>query len=151
DFDGDGDLDAFVAVQGGDDTGVWLNDGRANFLRTPQQFPQGIPAEAACADLDGDGDTDVVLSHWLGYVEVLLNDGKATFESVLRLAHPACTGVALADLDDDGAVDIVASRLGGMSAIWWNDKHAGFTAKEVTETVLDGISVAAGDLDGDSD
>ncbi len=151
DFDGDGDLDAFVIVQGPEGSGVWLNDGRGNFLQTPQVFPAGVPAEAVSADLDGDGDNDVVISHWLGGVEILLNDGAARFESVARLPYPTSTCVALADLDSDGAIDIVAGRLGGMSAIWWNDGHAKFDAADITEPVLDGISLAAADLDGDGD
>jgi predicted Ser/Thr protein kinase len=151
DFDGDGDLDAFVAAMPSDDTSIWLNDGRANFLRTEQRFPKSILNEVACADLDNDSDMDVVLSHWLGAVEVLLNDGTGHFEPAVKLSHPACTGVALADLDGDRHVDIVAPRLGGMSAVWWNDGHAQFTAAEMTEAVLDGISVAAADLDGDED
>ena len=86
---------------------------------------------------------------WLGYVGILLYDGKGQFESAAHLEHPTCTSVALADLDDDGANDIVASRLGGMSGVWWNDGNVHFVPAEMaemTETVLDGISVAAADL-----
>jgi hypothetical protein len=101
--------------------------------------------------LDADGDNDVVLSHWLGMIEVLVNDGKGTFESICKISHPTSTGAALADFDGDGAIDIVASRLGGMSAVWWNDGHGQFTQSNATEAVLDGVSVAAGDLDGDKD
>lgn len=38
-----------------------------------------------------------------------------------------------------------------MSGVWWNDGNAHFVPAEMTETVLDGISVAVADLNGDQD
>jgi hypothetical protein len=59
DFDGDGDLDIFVARSGFGDQ-VWRNDGNGIF--TMAQSFRDNSSGAAVGDLDGDGDLDIVVS-----------------------------------------------------------------------------------------
>lgn len=122
---------------------VWLeNTGGLTFeSRQIGTFP-GTYA-AAAADLDDDGDTDVVLASmfndWkdsdaksLAWLE---NDGHQTFEIHAIASQPThlCT-VACGDITGDGYVDILAGRLqifppysqvkSGLS-MWQVDRHAG--------------------------
>jgi hypothetical protein len=66
DFDGDGDLDAFTA-QGdrwrGSSDKVWLNDGTGNFTDSGLSLGQTYSTGVAVADLDGDKDLDVFVTH----------------------------------------------------------------------------------------
>ncbi|MBN2399638.1 MAG: VCBS repeat-containing protein [Candidatus Aminicenantes bacterium] len=60
DVDRDGDFDLITADPKNGNK-LWLNDGRSNFNYSGQVFGTKRVLRIACDDLDGDGDTDVVL------------------------------------------------------------------------------------------
>ncbi|MGA1285137.1 MAG: FG-GAP-like repeat-containing protein, partial [Prochlorothrix sp.] len=70
DFDGDGDLDIWEANFGtaygvsGTAERVWLNDGSGNFTDSGQLFPNGVSANVAFGDLNGDGALDVFVANF---------------------------------------------------------------------------------------
>ena len=64
DFDGDGDLDAYVGNWGSNDL-VWLNDGHANFTANAVPGSDTDTYGVALGDVDGDGDLDVLLSNYM--------------------------------------------------------------------------------------
>lgn len=92
DADGDSDLDLFVAnvsflSQGSSADYLLLNDGNGHFTDAPQDM---LPTSESdhftiqAADLDGDGDVDVILPHSEitgpgGFVATLANDGSGRF------------------------------------------------------------------------
>lgn len=123
DLDGDGRMD-FVAVisQEYETVEAFLNDGRGGFRRETL-FAAGMPSFGSSgirlADLDKDGDLDVILTngdvldtgiiraehgvHWLE------NEGSYPFKHrKLAGLYGAC-GVAVGDIDGDGDLDIAAS------------------------------------------
>lgn len=61
-------------------------------------------------DLDGDGDSDIVLTNWEGPLRLLMNMGSADF-MVVELPNPVTSSYAaipsIADMDGDGDQDIV--------------------------------------------
>ena len=62
---------------------------------------------AAFADLDGDGDLDLIVNSVGGGTHVFLNNGKGQFLETARLnRRKGATSLAVADLDGDGYLDL---------------------------------------------
>jgi hypothetical protein len=62
------------------------------------------------ADMDGDGDLDVVLAR-LWWAEIWWNDGQGVFSlSDVLFEYREDTGVAIADFDGDGNQDVFIGR-----------------------------------------
>ena len=120
DIDGDGDLDLYFAnvpwAQNADPRDrLLINDGAGNFTDESASRLPGTPAtttDADFADIDGDGDLDIVTTRFLpGGVSVLINNGEARFTDATALwmptGHPG-QGVDLeiADFNGDGTPDV---------------------------------------------
>jgi hypothetical protein len=118
------------------------------------ELPTGwLSVSVAIGDLDGDGDSDLVVANaGDDNVSVLLNHGDGRFADhvVYRTPHaPQC--VAIGDLDGDGDADFaVANSFGDNVSLLPNHGDGTFAAN-----VLYGVGgprcVALGDLDGDGD
>ena len=133
DFDGDGWLDLYLVQsgpfppQGGEESADWLfrnlgpdAAGRIRFEAVDagavgRGYGQGVVA----ADVDGDRDVDLVVSHY-GPTVLLRNAGDGSFAAAepLRAAEPEGgvdefpwgSSMALADADGDGDLDLYVSR-----------------------------------------
>jgi hypothetical protein len=113
DIDLDGDLDIFVAWEGG--SVVALNDGAGHFTLDPSWTMDGGPLPAATSayliDLDADGDLDV----WLGKSRdvndrILVQAAPGEFLSTeLPGSSTGSYAGAFADMDNDGDLDLVVS------------------------------------------
>lgn len=120
DVDGDGARDIVASHEPRHDAPghivVLRGDGKGDFA--PPQTAADVMAAAALeavADVDGDGDADIVLSHDdTTRLTLLLNRGDATFApapgSPLDLGWPAFD-VAVADADGDGRADLVVATV----------------------------------------
>lgn len=113
--------------------------------------------DAKPADLDGDGDLDLVVAVEFGSNVVLRNDGGARFvdatpPSLRRVARDS-EDIAVADLDTDGRLDLVfVSEDDRVHEVYRGDGALGFTA--VTRGLpVSGVAnaVEAADLDADGD
>ena len=154
DLDGDGDVDLAMATGSGT-ADVWFNDGQGGF--NPGQdlgelSDSGDMAEFALADLDGDGDLDLVLAHGGTLsVHIWFNNGRGGFTSTQAPALDEMTRVATGDLDGDGHIDLVFGHANG-TEIWFNDGQGGFSAATSGKPTTAGEGgIAAGDVDGDGD
>lgn len=173
DYDNDGDLD-IAAVVSQDDEEVWgfENLGRGEFQRhrlfASSNFDLGT-AGLVKADLDQDGDTDLILPVGDNLEDIhaypqpyhgcfwLENKGQWQFESH-RIAHLGGTyAAATGDLDADKDLDVVLvsmtndwDRPGHASVVWLeNDGHQKFSTWQIDDRPTQLVTVACGDLNGD--
>ncbi|MFN3353016.1 MAG: FG-GAP repeat domain-containing protein [Brevundimonas sp.] len=124
DVDGDGDLDLYFSHVGWQGRApqdrLFLNDGRGGFTDvTSERLPRetGTTLDARFADLDGDGDLDMVRAD-IGPVTIWANDGQGRFTDVTdqvltgNIAGPN-VAIEIQDFDGDGVLDIYVGQLKG--------------------------------------
>lgn len=156
DFDGDGRAD----LVGAGETHLTIfrsdSDGK---LTSAGHVPGGEdPNDFALADLDGDGDTDIVVAnHETDYLTLLLGDGRGAFEpasnSPLRInVRPHPHAVRAADFNADGLIDLAVDHreAGGLLVL----QGLGGSQFDAPGIVADAggdpyWGMAVGDLDGD--
>jgi hypothetical protein len=113
----------------------------------------------ASADLDGDGDLDVLSaafsSNWNDQIAWYANNGSGGFGQgqTISVLVPAVQCVTTADLDGDGDLDVLSASTGDDKIAWYaNDGSGVFGPQEIISTQLAGpTSIATGDLEGDGD
>ena len=179
DVDGDGDLDAVVSGLGPNQ--LLINDGTGVFADAPlpQATPSGPPgfavtfppffievsAEAVFADIDDDGDPDILISNENPFPfgppgdqnRVLINDGTGAFSDEtgarLPLLIDNTSGFATGDIDGDGDLDAVVAEI-GQNLVLINDGTGVFSDETAARLpALDSSSRKAvlGDVDRDGD
>ena len=128
--------------------------GFSGALALDEDAPGAMTVHAA--DLDGDGDLDVLvgsLVDWLGWYE---NLGDGTFAALSVIANDfdgRVWSVDAADLDGDGDLDVLAPHENDDSIVWYENEGSGeFIAMPAIAADATGVrGVHAADLDGDGD
>jgi hypothetical protein len=151
DIDRDGDIDALIDYYL-EPNKVYENDGTGIFLDSAQVYPEG----AFFADLDRDGDTDILECDevGLGY-RTWLHDGHGGFSEYAFLADPSMknSSVAFGDLDGDSDIDAVVTNgnwdVSYPTKILLNDGTGVFTASATLLTDTHWGEVCIGDLNND--
>lgn len=115
----------------------------------------------ACADLDRDGDDDIVaLGRLNGQVGVFRNSGLGQFTNVSTTsgiaALPQASAIAAADIDGDRLPDLVLTQVNQPSRIYRNLGNLQFAPMALEQalaspTAAKGVALADIDRDGDLD
>jgi hypothetical protein len=166
DLDGDGDLDVLAALRRRNQIAWFENaDGQGNFgsrqvITTQVDGPWGVHA----ADVDGDGDVDVLSASGRDgkFAWYENTDGRGNFgeQQVVRRHTPnGAHWIHAADVDGDGDLDVLTATHIGDSGpggpISWHENTDGrgtFGAQRIIKTSsfhTRGVDVV--DLDGDGD
>jgi enediyne biosynthesis protein E4 len=182
DVDGDGRVDVFVANDGMPNQ-LWLNRGGGRFEDAALTWGCAVDLDGKpkagmgvhLADLDGDGDLDLIVVNLDGESDSLYRNEKQFFRDdtasagLRAISRPFTRfGVAMLDFDNDGLLDIYEAngRVGRQSQLYSPDPYAepnilfrgtaGWRFEEVrprggTATTLVGTSrgAAFGDIDND--
>lgn len=120
----------------------------------PAGLLNGLSMDAGVADLDADGDLDIVIANEFRPNILLLNDGAGRFSdgsSRLPAANRDSEDVGIADFDGDGDLDIVVvSEDDRVNELYFNDAAGRFSdegARLPVEGTTNGVVVA--DVNGD--
>ncbi|MCP1469287.1 hypothetical protein J3E64_000962 [Sphingobium sp. OAS761] len=170
DVDGDGDLDAVLAVEMGANR-LYINDGQGRF--TWKQGALGTKAHDSehvlSADFNRDGYPDLIFVAEEDHAHQLFlgGPGGVFTEASERLPEMSeGNGLAVADVNGDGLPDIIVGnsaeerpgkpRASGQNFLWLNDPERPGTFIDATSTHLpayedDTQDMALADVDGDGD
>jgi hypothetical protein len=164
DLDGDGDQDLVSANLAGNDITIFLQLSPGSFAGAPQALGgPGVtdgPFALAAADVDGDGDQDLVSANSDGNDLTVFLLGGSLAGTPLVLGGAGVTdgpfSVAAADFDGNGDLDLASANSDGNDLTVFLQLAPGrFAARPL---VLGGpgrtdrpFSVAAADIDGDGD
>ena len=158
DYDGDGDLDLYVANQNSEANLLYRND-TSSFAEVASSA--GVDggsvtsASLAWADYDNDGDLDLYVGNESAANKLFQNNGNGTFSDASTGVNNAsiARGVAWADYDSDGDVDLYVANSGAVNLLYRND-NGSFAEVASTAGVNNNApdwGVAWGDYDKDSD
>jgi len=130
DYDNDGDFDLFVANKTDEDNFLYQNNGDETFTKITSGIlvnDGGKTYGSEWADVDNDGDLDIVITNQSGNNNRLyLNNGDATFTSatteVVSTDGGSSRGCSVVDYDNDGDLDIfIANRSNENNFLYQNN------------------------------
>ncbi|MBI2279732.1 MAG: VCBS repeat-containing protein [Bacteroidetes bacterium] len=161
DMDGDGDNDIITASDGFDLV-VWFENLGGSSYSTPNLLSSSLNcggnafAQVSSADLDNDGDLDIVFGSNLedGVWFENLGGGSYSTEQIIYsyFSYAKTSALLIEDFDQDGDLDILSGHENAGLILHKNDGNGNFN----NHLILDGSgqwisSLFAGDLDGDLD
>lgn len=154
DLDGDGDLDLVLAKGRHDPLidRVLLNDGHEKFVASNLGPTADRTYTAALADVDGDGDLDVLTSNDSPDKKlVYLNNGKGKFTvaGTWGVAEWSTRNAAVADLNGDGRIDVIAANRPGPSYVCLNEGGGRFAASCIAIPAESATTIVPADFDKD--
>jgi hypothetical protein len=158
DGDGDGDSDLYLAAFSSANPSpfndlVFANTGGV-FTQVATVTGTGLTTRVKAADIDGDGDQDIVLGRWGAPMLMVPNLGGTGFGAPVPFgtASHVTYDFEVGDFDGNGLLDVFQltspTTVPPDWSIVWLNSASGFT--QVVQTGISGSYVAAGDLNGDA-
>jgi len=161
DVDGDGDLDVLGAAQLANDITWWENLNGAGTSWTAHMIDGSFDGAFSvdAADMDGDGDLDVLgtgVAEDIRWWENLNGAGISWTAHTIDGSFDGARSVDAADVDGDGDLDVLGAASFADDIVWFENKtihrNAIFPAEHTIDGAFDGAySVDVGDVDGDGD
>ncbi|SVE01201.1 uncharacterized protein METZ01_LOCUS454055, partial [marine metagenome] len=160
DLDQDGDIDIISASKFDNKVSWFENNGASDPSFTfhgnisPTANANDVRSVYA-ADLDSDGDIDVVSANGDDKIQWYENNGSETFtEAVIATSADHPYSVFVADLDSDGDMDIVSASYYDDAIAWYENDGAAdpsWTAADIATSANAATSVFVADMDNDGD
>lgn len=102
---------------------------------------------ACVADIDGDGDSDILVARDGASGDIFLNSGSAAFRRIKLGSPRAARDCLLNDFDGDGIIDALLTERGGETSVFFGP----LISEPVEKVVYTGnaVGAAGGDLNGD--
>ena len=163
DFDNDGDIDLYISkcrqgVSDPNDPRRWnrlfVNDGNGNYTELTDQYGltnHNQSWSSDFADIDNDGDFDLVTTNHDATIQLFENDGTGHFSEITAGSGLEVTGFLLQsimrDFDNDGFMDLLIA--GGSAYLFMNDGDNTFTATPLPSAPKTLHSFGLGDLNSD--
>lgn len=157
DFNADGKID--IAVADNDHLSVLIKLDSLDRFELPVSLAEGYHHKIEVADLDYDGDVDILTispqEQLVWYVNA--GDGQFSATQYIDAEVAGISGIAMADFDTDGFVDIVISTGDGASSHravyrYRNLQNGNFATRDTLTTFIGNNfydTVFAADVDGD--
>jgi hypothetical protein len=158
DLDGDGDLDVLTSAVSSGKQVTWSENLGAGLFAPPATISStpNTPTDVSAADLDGDGDLDVLsASSSDGRIAWYRNLGGGLFGGLQVITNQAdgAVSVSAADLDGDGIIDVLSGSENDHIVAWYKNLGNGsFGPQDVIGVMPSAtVKVLASDLDGDGE
>ncbi|MCB0782486.1 MAG: CRTAC1 family protein, partial [Flavobacteriales bacterium] len=133
---------------------LFVNDGNGNYTELTQQyglFNNNQSWSSDFADIDNDGDFDVVTTNHDATIQLFENDGTGHYTEITAGSGLEVTGFLLQsimrDFDNDGYVDLLIA--GGSAYLFMNDGDNTFTPVPLPSAPKTLHSFGLGDLNND--
>ncbi|MEO8426498.1 MAG: FG-GAP-like repeat-containing protein [Verrucomicrobiota bacterium] len=159
DYDGDGNLDLFVANAGGLNNFLYHNNGDGTFTKITTGTvvnDGGNSTSCAWGDYDNDGHLDLFVANAFESNFLYHNNGNGTFAKVTSGAIVTDVGgwygCAWGDYDNDGYIDLYVANATGPNMLYHNNRDGTFSKVTGGSIVTDNPpsnSCAWGDYDND--
>ncbi|WP_178988169.1 T9SS type A sorting domain-containing protein [Winogradskyella schleiferi] len=161
DMDGDNDKDVLVSSRLEETTGdyqlIWYeNDGTGTFIQEHIfETTSNSILRINYADVDDDGDMDVISGEDNSVLKLYNNNGDGTFEIPIIFSETGfsyLSGLQVADVDGDNDIDVLASYISD-EVIWHeNDGSGDLSGKHIIiEELSSSSALFVADIDGDND
>ncbi|GAB4148954.1 MAG: hypothetical protein Fur0021_09470 [Candidatus Promineifilaceae bacterium] len=151
DVDGDGDLDVLATALNTGDVFWWenLSGNGDSWLKQVVTVNFADVVDVMAADLDGDGDMDVLTAgrstHRVTWWENGAGNGLEWTEQTITDDFVGARTIYVADVNGDGMPDVLAAALDGDRMAWWENLPALLTVDDTSYNVRYG---GIGDLGG---
>ena len=134
------------------------NDGNGVFNQKITVLDEGFNVcHAKAADMDGDGDLDILTHGGNSDVLYLQNDGDSTFSTQIQISDDLFepTDMEAADMDGDGDLDVISGSFQTGNIVWYENFGSGsFSSKRLLTGLLNrshDLEFVDYDNDGDLD
>jgi len=146
-MDGDGAIDLLTTGYG-EGCSVWWNDG-VQLIEEVIDNEYGM-AHAEAADMDNDGDFDIVAAaHATDMLLLYTNNGGTFIRTIIDDESNFVYHLDLGDLDNDGLLDIVTANRYDNEVLLWSRAGGDWTSNSITADVDDPRRVEITDFNQD--
>jgi len=155
DIDGDGDIDAFVGVNGANR--LLLNSGFGQFTVGQSNMGAEDSRAVALGDVDNDGDLDAFVANYGANSQLWLNNNGTFANSNQVLLNSNSQAVALGDLNNDGFLDAVVGNgakgtnpaIGQPDMVFYNNGQGVFDTNKSLGDSSSAHAIALADFNAD--